>query len=130
MKTLQTYEEKETMLFDFINVFNEEQCKHFYKDYSKKSAKAKREYIDSAINDGIFIHLDNLAETTPVFYRCIHALEKFPFIKEDDLYIRKWGREYKCLTKSFIGEMYILKLYLRIQNLFNCWELPCGQSAA
>jgi hypothetical protein len=28
----------------------------------------------------------------------------------DDLYINKWGREYKMLTKYFIGEMYVLKL--------------------
>ena len=110
MKTLKTYKEKETLLFDYINVFNEEQCRHFYNDYKQKTAKGKREYIDSAIYDGIYIHLDNLAETTPVFYRCIHALEKFKFLKEDDLYIRKWGREIKTLTKSFVGEMYILKL--------------------
>ena len=129
MKGLRTYKEKETVLFDFINIFNEEQCKHFYKSYSEMKAKEKREYIDSAINDGIYIHLDNLAETTPVFYRCIHALEKFPFIKEDDLYVKKWGREYKCLTKSFVGEMYILK-QLRMKNLLNCWELLTGQSAA
>lgn len=129
MASLKTYKAKEKVLFDFINIFNEEQCRCFYDEYKDKDKKGKEEYIDSAIRDGIFIHLDNLAETTPVFYRCIHVLEKFPFIKEDDLYIKKWGREYKCLTKSFIGEMYILKL-LRIQNFFNCWELFMRQSAA
>ena len=121
MKTLRTYKQKERMLFDYINTFNEDQFRHFYDEYMDMDKEAKKDYIDSAINDGIYIHLDNLGETTPVFYRCIHALEKFPFIKEDDLYIRKWGREYKCLTKSFVGEMYILK-YLRIQNSVNCWK--------
>ena len=123
MKKLKSYKEKERLLFDFINVFNEEQCVHFYNDYKAMTTSGKHDYIDSAINDGIYIHLENLAETTPVFYRCIHALEKFKFIKEDDLYIRKWGREIKTLTKGFVGEMYILKLYLRIQNHFNCWKL-------
>lgn len=110
MKTLKTFEEKETMLFDFVNIFNEVQYKKFYSVYKKYSKKKKEEFVQSTIDDGFYIHIDNLGETIPVFYRCIHCLEKFKFLKEDDLYIKKWGREIKILTKFWIGEQYYMKL--------------------
>ena len=74
-------------------------------------------------------------EKIPIFYRCQNILKKFPFITKDDLYVKQWGREYKMLTKYFIGEMYMLeKLSLLsvmiIENSVNCWELSMRQSAA
>lgn len=110
MKTLETLEEKENMLFDFIRVLNERQADKMYKKYAKRTKKQKEKYIQDAIDDRIYIHQLPMWETMPLFYRCLNLKKKFPFIKEDDLYIKKWGREHKCLTKYFIGEMYIMKL--------------------
>jgi hypothetical protein len=110
MKAMNSLEEKSDLLFDYLRVFNEKQEMKWHKDYNKKSKKKKIEYIEGAINDGILVHIPPIGDKTPLFYRCMNALEKFPYLKEDTLYIKKWGREYKCLSKSWIGEQYILKL--------------------
>ena len=110
MKSLPTLVEKENELFDFIQVFNEKQYEEMYKDYKKLKKKEKEEYIQDAIDNGIYIHQLPMWETMPIFYRCQNVLKKFPYIKQDDVYIKQWGREFKVLTKYFIGEMYILKL--------------------
>lgn len=128
MKTLPTLEEKENMLFDFIGVLNEDQADDMYKKYKKLKKSEKESYIQDAIDDGIYIHQTPMWEKMPIFYRCQNLLKKFPFIKNDDLYIRKWGREYKMLTKYFVGEMYVLKhlsllLVIIIENSVNCWNI-------
>ena len=108
MKTLPTLEEKEDELFRFINIFNEKQCEKMRRDYKKLRKKEKEAYIEDAIYDGIYIHQLPMWETIPIFYRCQNLLKAFPYIKQDDLYIKKWGREIKVLSKYFIGDQYIL----------------------
>ena len=109
MKTL-PFEEQEEMLFKFINVLNEEQYAKMFKNYKKLKKREKEAYIQDAIDNGILIHQVPMWETKPIFYRCMELRKVFPFLKMDDLYINKWGREIKVLTKYFIGEMYCLKL--------------------
>lgn len=110
LKTLNTLEEKEEELFRYINVFNEKQAKIMHKNYKKLKKKEKEQYIEDAINDGIYIHQLPMWETTPIFYRCQNLFKEFPYIMKNDLYVRKWGREYKVLTKYFVGDMYVIKL--------------------
>ena len=109
MKTLPTLAEKENELFDFIQILNEEQYEKMYKYYRTLKKKEKEKYIEDAIEDGIYMHQNPMWETTPIFYRCQNLLKRFDYIKQDDLYIKKWGREYKVLTKYFVGEMYVLE---------------------
>lgn len=109
MKTLKTFKEKEKMLFSFINILNENQYDKMYNYYNSLSKAKKEDYINDAIENGIYINQTPLWETMPIFYRCQNLLKEFPFIKKDDLYIKKWGREIKVLNKYFIGQMYILK---------------------
>jgi hypothetical protein len=128
MKLKETLEEKENLLFDFIKVLNEDQAEKMYKNYKKLKKKEKEKYIEDAIEDGVYIHQTPMWEKIPIFYRCQNLLKAFPFIKADDLYIKKWGREHKVLTKYFVGEMYILKqlrllLVIVIENSVNCWKL-------
>ena len=110
MASLDTLEEKENMLFDFIQILNEDQYEKMYKKYKKLKKKEREEYIEDAIENGIYIHQTPMWEKMPIFYRCQNLLKKFPFIQQDDVYIKKWGREYKILTKYFIGEQYVMKL--------------------
>ena len=49
-------------------------------------------------------------ETMPIFYRCMNLRKAFPFLKMDDVYINKWGRKIKTLSKYWIGSMYCMKL--------------------
>lgn len=110
MKELSSYTEKENELFDFIRIFNEEQADKMFKNYLKMKKKEREEYIDDAIENGIYIHQTPMWEKIPIFYRCQNAFKRFPYIHEDDLYLKKWGRENKILSKYFVGEMYIIKL--------------------
>lgn len=110
MKTLPTLVEKENTLFKFIRIFNEKQDEEMYADYKKLSKSKREEYIEDAIENGIYIHQTPMWESFPIFYRCQNLLREFPFIKRDTCYITKWNREIKILSEYFIGEMYIMKL--------------------
>ena len=123
-----SFAEKENTLFEYIRILNEKQADAFYNDYKKKSKHEKEAYIQDAIDNGIYIHQTPMWETLPIFYRCLNLRKRFPFIGYDDLYIKKWGREKKILTKYFVGEMYILKLLrlisvMILENSVNCWDL-------
>ena len=131
MKTLKTLSQKENELFDFLRVLNEKQADDFYADYLKLSKKEKEAYIQDAIDYGIYMHQVPMWETKAIFYRCLELRKRFPYIKEDDLYIKKWGREYKILSKYFVGEIYLLKqlrllIVILIENSVNCWEVLMG----
>ena len=117
MREMKSLPEKENALFTFIRIMNETQADKFYKVYNKMSKKEKEDYINDAIENGIYIHQLPMWESMPIFYRCMNLKKEFPYISETDLYVKKWGREYKCLTKYFIGEMYCLK-YLRHHILY------------
>ncbi len=110
MKEMASLEEKENTLFTFVRVMNEDQADKMYKNYLKMKKPQREAYVQDAIDNGIYIHQTPMWEKMPIFYRCMNLKKEFPFIKRDDLYVKKWGREYKCLTKYFIGEMYCMKL--------------------
>lgn len=102
--------ERENNLFEYLKILNKKEADSFYKYYKKLNKKDKQAFLQDAIDNGIYIHQPPMFEDEPIFYRCLELRKKFPFIGEDDLYVRKWGREYKVLTKYVVGEMYLLKL--------------------
>lgn len=110
MAALTDYKEKEALLFDIVNEFNEAQHDAMWELYIKMTDEEQKDYIDSAIENGIYIHQTPMWETKPIFYRLRDILEKYTWLKPDDVYINKWGRTIKMLQKMWIGEMYILKL--------------------
>ena len=110
METLKDYKEKEALLFDIVNEFNEKQKEAMWELYNKLNEDEKKDYIDDAIYNGIYIHQSPMWETKPIFYRLRDVLEKYPWLSADDVYINKWGRKIKTLRKSWIGQMYIMKL--------------------
>ena len=109
MAKKKTLEEKEELLFDFVRIFNEDQELSMHKDFKKMKKAEKEKYIQSAIDDGIFIHWNPMWEKIPIFYRCQNLFSKYPFIRPVNCFINKWGRKIKMLNDYFIGEMYILK---------------------
>ena len=110
METMVDYKEKEALLFDIVNEFNENQKEAMWSLYLKLSEDEKKDYIDDAIYNGIYIHQSPLWETKPIFYRLNDILEKYPWLSADNVYINKWGRKIKTLRKAWIGQMYIMKL--------------------
>ena len=45
-----------------------------------------------------------------MFYRIRDILAKYDWIKPTDVYINKWGKKTKLLSKMWIGEMYVITL--------------------
>lgn len=123
MKRLKTFAEKENLLFDYIRTMNEDEYNDLYNRYVKYTKKQKESVIQKTLIAGTsYINQMPIGEKKPIFYACRELLEKFKFLKEDDVYVKKFGREIKMLTKSWVGEMYVLK-YLGTINPFNCWKL-------
>ena len=81
MASLKTYKQKENLLFDIIYEFNEEQYEMMKKDYDKLDEAEKKDVIDQAIENGIYIHQSPTHETKPLFYRIKDILEKNEWLK-------------------------------------------------
>ena len=112
MKTLKTFKQKEKFLFTLIGDFNERQRVEMLKTYEALSTEKKKEVINDAIDNGIYINQSPIHEDTAIFYRIRNIMEKYSdtWLKPDTVYVNKWGRKIKTLSKHWIGEMYIIKL--------------------
>lgn len=110
MVNLKTRKERETLLFDIVHEFNERQAQEMREVYDTLSDEDKDEYIQSCIDERIFIHQKPMWETKPIFQRLLDIYAKYDFLEPYDIYINKWGREIKTLNKCAVGEMYTLKL--------------------
>ncbi len=110
MKTLKTLAERENLLFDYIKTINEDEYNDIYSRYVKFTKKQKEAMIEETMNGMIYINQMPMGEAKPIFYACNEVLQKFKFLKEDDLYIKKYGREIKTLTKTWINAIVHVKL--------------------
>lgn len=110
-KEMNSYIEREKLLFDIIYMFNENQYIETRKIYDKLSVKKQREFIDEMLEERMYINRIPMKETTPMFFKILNILEKYKdILQPDDVYINKWGRPIKMMNKQWIGEMYILRL--------------------
>ena len=110
MASLKTYKQKENLLFDMIHSFNEEQYAMMKRDYDKLDDVEKKNVIDEAIENGIYIHQSPTHETKPLFYRIKDILEKNEWLKPEHVYVNMNGRKIKTMSKHWLGTMYLLKL--------------------
>lgn len=115
---MDNYKDREELLFDILKMFNEDEYEQFWSLYSKYSENEKKQFIDDAINDGIYIHQPPLWEKKFIFHRIRDILAKYDWLKADTLYINKWGRKIKILSNYWIGDQYILKLKQTSTNGF------------
>lgn len=119
MKELPTLEEQANLLFDYIDVLNHDQASRMRSEYKKLKKKEKEKVIEDSIIDGIYIHQPPLWEKEALFYKCNNMLKKFPFIKSQQIFIKKWGREVPILSNHFIGQMYAIRLKQTDRNGFS-----------
>lgn len=110
MKTMSSYDDKEKILFDIMYQFNEVEHERMWNLYLKMDENEKKDFIDDAVDNGIYIHQSPLWETKPLFYRVSDVLKKYPWLGPDTLYVKKWGCQKRVLNKIWIGQMYIMKL--------------------
>ena len=108
MKSLKTHREREKLLFEFINDYNPKQCAEMKAVYNKLDKKEKQEYIDSAMDERIYMNQEPMKESEPIFFRLAKIYDKYDFLTPYDIYINKWGREIKTLNTAYVGEMYVI----------------------
>lgn len=112
MKTLNDIKEQEEFMLDIIELLNHKQGREVRELYSKLSDKAKRKFIDSAINEGIYIRYEAFDNKFCLRDNIIKVYEKYPDImKPWEIFIPKpkWGRDV-YVGADYIGYQYIMML--------------------
>ena len=110
MKTLPTLKEKEAVLFDFIKRLNKGQYEQMYPRYKRLSKEQKEDYIQKVLERGIYIHQDMIEEDESVYYKLKQMQKELPYLKQDQLYLYRWGHIFPCKRKYCLGSMYFFPL--------------------
>lgn len=110
MATLKTRDEKESLLFEIVEMLNKKQKESMYLTYKNLSSEKKDDYIDKCINEGIHIHEIPIWEDTPIFYSLENILNKYDWLTPYTIYQKKWGQVFETMTKMYVGEMYMIRL--------------------
>lgn len=110
MEKAKTFKEKEKILFDIINDLNKKQHDTMFAYYNKLSDDEKKDYIDSAIKDGIYIHQNPVEEDEFIFYKLIRMKEKYDWLQPYQMYKDIDGQAYPQLCKTYLGQMYLIRL--------------------
>lgn len=110
METLKTNEEKEDLLFDVLGTLNRAQAEEYHADYRKMTEEEQDDYLQSCIDDGIFLNQIPIWEDEPIFFRLYNAHKKYDWLKPYKMYKKKWGQGFEVLTPMYVGEMYFIRL--------------------
>ena len=113
IETMANLKDKEELLFDIIGRFNKYEVKELKKYYKTLNTTKKKEFFDSIVKDGIFIHLKPMAsKDDPILFDTIRDIYKdYPWIHEPDrVFVNKFGRKIEILKPMYIGEIYMMKL--------------------
>ena len=112
MRKLNDIKEQEKFMLDIIELLNHKQGKEVRELYSKLSDKAKKKFIDSAIEDGIYIRYEAFDEKLCFRDNIIKVYETYPDImKPWEIFIPKpkWGRDV-YVGADYVGFQYIMML--------------------
>lgn len=111
MLKAKTLKEKEDILFSVIKDLNEKQYKSMYAYYKDlKDTKLQEEYINDCIYDGIYIHQNPVYEDEPILYKLQRMTKKYSWLEPYQLYINIDGHEIPQIQKTYLGEMYMIRL--------------------
>jgi hypothetical protein len=112
LQTIETLKEKETLLFDIIQRFNESENDKLKAYYSGLSKKKKLDFFDDLYKNGIYIHIPPLWENSecPLFDKLHNIYKEYPWLELKDVYDHIDGRPVKMFTKPTVGEKYIIKM--------------------
>lgn len=119
MSELKTLPQKAKLLFDALEIYNEDQANIFRTQYNDMTTDEKREFIQETIDNGIYIEQPPMFEKESMFYRIDKLMKKFDWLGPEVCYINKFGRRIKMLRKQWVGEMYIIKLKQTDQRGFS-----------
>lgn len=121
--TLETIEEKENMIFDFLGLISEAECSFFYEMYRGfdreyaingkhillTNQKAKEDFIRDIEENGFYIRKEH---DSGIRYEAICKIyEHFDFIKPLPLYIDIFGTKKRRIIKdAVVGDKYMMIL--------------------
>lgn len=109
----ETMEEKEYIFFELIREFNATQLESVQATYARLTPEERKEYMESVVRDGIFIHQDSLPNDDPesdMFYKLRSIHEKNPWLQPETMYVYKYGQIYPMGQKFCMGSLYFLAL--------------------
>lgn len=110
MAKLKTMKEREKILFSVIKDLNEKQYLSMFSHYKQLTTEEKKEYLESCINNGIYIHQNPVFEDREIFFKLMDMKKKYDFLKPYQLYVDIEGRAYPQLRETYLGEMYLIRL--------------------
>ena len=110
LKTIESREEREELLFDIVGTLSSKWCDHVKSEYYEMDDSAKDEFFNDVYTDGIYIHMQPMWEDEPMFNKIRRIYDKHDWIKPVDVYINKFGRKIKIMKPMIVGEVYVVKL--------------------
>lgn len=112
LKAIKSDKDKIQLIIDVIKMFNDEEGAETERIYNSLSDYEKRKFIQSCINDGIFIRYEAFAESNFLRDRIIAIYKKYgDILKPYNVFMpkKKWGRDI-YMGKGAIGFQYIMLL--------------------
>ena len=110
IKTLETNDQRASVIFTMINHFNTRQAKEMGEMYSKLSVEEREEFIQDIYKYGIFVHIPPFWHERPLFDVLSEIYDKYDWLNPYKAYIKKNGRYRPIMNELIVGEMYIIRL--------------------
>lgn len=120
---LETMEEKENLIFEFLGMLNEDECNFFYEMYQSfdqkikvnnhtivlSNQKEKERFIKNVEEHGFYIRKEH---DSPIRYETIKKIyQRFDFIKPLPLYIDIFGTKHRRIIKDgIVADKYMMIL--------------------
>ena len=110
IKTLETNDQRASVIFTMINHFNTRQAKEMGEMYSKLSVEEREEFIQDIYKYGVFVHIPPFWHERPLFDVLSEIYDKYDWLNPYKAYIKKNGRYRPIMNELIVGEMYIIRL--------------------
>ena len=112
MKTLDNIDDQKDIMFEIMDIFNPDQTRDLRNLYETLSDRDKRKFIESSINDGIYIRWEAFSEEKNIRDAMVKIHTDYSHIVKPCNIFRpkpKWGRDI-YIGQDYIGFQYILLL--------------------
>lgn len=111
MKTLETNDQRASLLFTILKEFSERQAREMGEMYNKLDGVGKEEFMQDIYKRGVYVHIPPFWHDRPLFDVLTDVYKKYgEWLTPYTVYINKGGRYRPMMNKMVVGEMYIIRL--------------------
>lgn len=111
MKTLETNDQRASLLFTVLKEFNSRQAREMSEKFAKLDEVGKEEFIQDIYKRGVYVHIPPFWHERPLFDVLTDVYKKYgEWINPYTVFIKKGGRYRPMMNKMVVGEMYIIRL--------------------